>query len=110
MINEPIKITNLQSLQREKQRLIIYCSYQEEQMIGKINFIKSNYKQIIGEEFLPFTDEKNKKVNTILDWVNEFILSKFFKMNIDGKSDLSGTLIKIAEVILIRLFKNFGKK
>ena len=29
MINEPIKITDLESLQREKERLKMYCSYQE---------------------------------------------------------------------------------
>jgi len=109
MINEPIKITNLQSLQREKQRLTIYCSYQEEQMKDKIKFIKSNYKQIIGEEFLPFAAEKNKNVNSILDWVNEFILGKLLKMDINGKNNLSGTLIKIAEVAVIRLFKKSAK-
>lgn len=110
MLNEPIKINNLESLQREKQRLTIYCSYQEEQMKDKIHFIKSNYKQIIGEEFLPFSSEKNKKVSNILDWVNEFILSKFLKINVDGKNNFSGTMIKIAEVIIIRLVNKFVKK
>lgn len=110
MINEPIKITNLQTLQQEKQRIKIYCSFQEELMKNKIIFIKSNYKQIIGEEFLPYTSEKNKKVSDILDWVNEFVLSKFLKGGVDGKSPLSGSLLKIAEVGIVHLFNKFGKK
>lgn len=110
MINEPIKINNLNSLEREKQRLTIYCSYQEEQMKDKINYIKSNYIQIIGEEFLPFSFEKNKKVSNILDWINEYILSKFLKMDVNGNNNFSGTMIKIAEVVIIRLFNKFVKK
>lgn len=110
MINEPIKITNLQTLQQEKQRIKIYCSFQEELLKNKIIFIKTNYKQIIGEEFLPYTSEKNKKVSDILDWVNEFVLSKFQKVGVDGKSPLSGSLLKIAEVGILHLFNKFGKK
>lgn len=109
MINQPIKITDLQTLQREKQRLKIYCSFQEQLMKDKIIFIKSNYVQIIGEEFLPFNAEKNKKVSGILDWVNEFILSKFFKGDSDGENKLSGPLLKIAEVVVIYFFNRFTK-
>ena len=110
MINDPIKITNLESLQREKQRLRIYCSYQEDLVKDKIHSIKSNYKQIIGEEFLPFDNEKNTKISGILDWVNELVVGKFLKIDLDGKNKLPGTLIKIAEVLIIRLFSKFAKK
>ncbi len=110
MIDEPIKITNLQTLKREKQRLKIFCSYKEELVKDKFNSIKYNYKQIIGEEFLPFNNEKNKKVSNILDWVNEFVLGKILKIDVDGKNKLPGILIKIAETAIIRLFSNFSKK
>jgi hypothetical protein len=100
----------LHTLQQEKQRIKIYCSFQEELMKNKIIFIKSNYKQIIGEEFLPYTTEKNKKVSDILNWVNEFVLSKFLKGDIDGKSPLSGSLLKIVEVGIVHLFNKFAKK
>jgi len=110
MINEPIRITNLETLQREKQRLKMYCSFQEDLLKNKIVSIKSNYKQIIGNEFLPFESEVNQKVSNVLDWVNEFIFGKLFKIDIDGKSKLSGSLIKLAEVGIIRLFNNFKKK
>lgn len=110
MISEPIKITNLQTLKLEKQRLKIYCSFQEELVKDKIIFIKLNYKQIIGEEFLPYTSEKNKKVSNILDIVNEFVMGNFLKMDVDGKNKIPGSLIKIAEVAIIRLFNRFVKK
>lgn len=110
MINEPIKITDLQTLQREKQRLRIFCSFQEEMVKEKFSFIKSNYKQIIGEEFLPFSTESNIKVSKALDWVNELLLGKLLKMDFDGKNKLSGSLIKIVEVLVIRLFNKFIKK
>lgn len=111
MINEPIKITSLKTLQREKQRLKMYCSFQEDIMKDRVVFIKSNYKQLIGEEFLPFGNEENKKVSNVLDWVNEFLTDKFLKTDSEGKNELSGSLLKIAEVLIIRLFsKFFGKK
>ena len=110
MINQPIKINSLESLQREKQRLKLFCSFQEEIVKDKIISIKLNYKRIIGEELLPFGGEKNTKVSNILDWVNEFIFEKLLKLDIDGKNKLSGSFVKIAEVLIIRLFSKFGKK
>jgi hypothetical protein len=110
MINEPIKITNLESLQREKERLRIFCSYQEDLLTDKLNYIKNNPKQLIGEEFLPYDIDQNRKVSGVLDWLNEFVLGKFFKMDLDGKNKLSGSLVKIAEVGAIRLFNKFIKK
>lgn len=110
MINQPIKINSLETLQREKQRLKLFCSFQEDLLKDKIISIKLNYKRIIGEELLPFGDEKNTKVSNILDWVNEFIFGKLLKLDIDGKNKLSGSFVKIVEVLVIRLFSKFGKK
>ena len=110
MINEQIKITDLESLQREKERLEMYCSYQEALLADKLNYLKNNPMQLIGEEFLPYDTEKNKKISGILDWVNEFVLGKFFKMDLDGKNKLSASLVKIAEVGVVRLFSKFFKQ
>ena len=110
MISEPIKITDLESLQREKERLKMFCSFQEELLSDKLNYIKNNPKQLIGEEFLPYDTDQNRKVSGVLDWVNEFVLGKFFKMDLDGKNKLSGALVKAAEVGAIRLFNKFLKK
>ena len=110
MINEPIKITSLETLQREKQRLQMFCAFQEDLLKDKIISIKLNYKRIIGEELLPFGDEKNTKVSNILDWVNEFIFGKLLKLDIDGKNKLSGSFVKIVEVLIIRLLSKFEKR
>lgn len=112
-MNEPIKITDLATLKREKQRLQIYSSFQEERIKDKFNSIKTNYKQIIGEEFLPFSAAINSKVSGALDWINDFILGNTQKADMDrtdNKSKLSGSLIKIVEVIIIRLVNSFIKK
>ncbi len=110
MINEPIKITDLVSLRREKERLKMYSSYLEALLADKINHLKNNPMQLIGEEFLPYDAAQNKKISGILDWVNEFVLGKFLKMDLDGKNKLSGSLVKIAEVGVVRLFSKFLKQ
>lgn len=112
-MSEPIKITDLATLKREKQRLQMYTSFQEERIQEKFNSIKTNYKQIIGEELLPFSSDINSKVSGALDWINDFVMGKILKVNVDGtdtKSKLSGGLIKLVEVIAIRLFSGFLKK
>jgi hypothetical protein len=110
MINEPIKIINLESLQREKQRLKMFCSYQEELISDKVNFIKYNYKTIIAEEFLPYNKDENKKVSGVLDMANEFVFGKFIGLDLDGKNKLAGALIKMVEVGAVKLFNSFKKK
>ena len=110
MTNEPIKITDLATLQREKQRLKMFCSFQEEKLKDKIIFIKLNYAKIISDEFLPFNHENNNTVSNVLDWVNEFVLGKILRMDLGEKSNLSGSLVKVAEVLIIRLFSKLVKK
>ncbi len=110
MINEPIKITNLDSLQREKQRFKMYASYQEELLKGKINYMKKNTNQLLAEQFLPYEQDKNKKISNIMDTANEYIFEKFLGLDLSGKNKLSGLLIKLSEVMIVRLFNNFKKK
>ncbi|MFY9309438.1 MAG: hypothetical protein WAQ28_10370 [Bacteroidia bacterium] len=112
-MTEPVKITDLASLKREKQRLLVYCDMQEERIKDKLNTIKTNYKQIIGEEFLPFSSDMNSKVSNVMDWVNDLIMNKFLKMNSGGetaKSKITGGIIKLAEVLVVRFLSNFLKK
>ncbi len=109
MNNEAIKIIDLESLQREKLRLKMHCSYQEKALKDKVYSIKHNYKQLIGEELLPYSSDKNKKISGILDNVNAFVFEKFLGFDLDGKNKLSGSLIKIAQVGILRLFNRFVK-
>jgi hypothetical protein len=110
MMNEPIKITDLDSLKREKQRLNVYCHMQEERIKDKINSVRTNYKQIIGEELLPFSTEINSKVSQAMDWVNDFIINKFIKPKTEGQEKITGGIIKLAEVLLVRLVSSVFKK
>ena len=110
MISEPIKVIDLETLKREKQRLKLQCAYQKELIKDKVAYIKSNYMQMIGEQLLPYKDEENAKINGILDTVNEFVFGKILRMDFNGKNKLSGALIKLAEVGIVRLFNNFKKK
>jgi len=110
MNSEPIKITNLASLQQEKQRLKMLCSYQENLLKDKINFVKQHSGQLISEEFLPYDAGQNSKINSIMDVANEFIFEKFLGLDLNGKNKLSGVLIKLSEVMIVRLFNSFKKK
>ncbi len=110
MINEPIKITSLESLQREKQRMKMYASYQEELLKNKITYIKQNTNQLIAEQFLPYEADTNIKISNIMDVANKFIFEKFLGFDFNGKNKVSGILIKITEVIIVRLFNNVRKK
>jgi len=109
MNNEPIKITNLASLQQEKQRLKMLCSYQENLLKDKINFVKQHPGQLFSEEFLPYDAGQNSKINSIMDVVNEFVFEKLFGLDLNGKNKLSGVLIKLSEVMIVRLFNSFKK-
>lgn len=110
MINEPIKIINLKTLQQERERLKMYSSFQEELLKNKIKFIKENTNQLIGEQFLPYELSENKKVNNIIDTANQFIFEKHLKLDLSGKNKIAGVLIKLSEVMIVRLFNHFKKK
>jgi hypothetical protein len=110
MINEPIKIINLETLQQEKQRLKMYSSYQEELLKNKITYIKQNTNQFIGEQFLPYESNENKKINNVIDTANQFIFEKYLGFDLSGKNKIAGLFLKLSEVIIVRLFKHFKKK
>lgn len=109
MTKEPVKIHNLETLQREKQRMIITCKVQEKLLQDKFNTLRHNYKQVIGEEFLPYNLEKNRNVSGLLDWINEFIFDKLLGMRPEGKQCLPELLAKITQILVIRAFDAFSK-
>ncbi len=112
-MTEPIEIIDLDSLKREKQRLQVYCDVQEERIKDKFKSVKTNYKQIIGEEFLPFSADINSKVSNVMDWVNNLIMGKLLKINTgegDTKGKITEAVVKFAEVMAVRLFTKFLKK
>ena len=110
MIDEPIKIINLETLLREKQRLIMYSSYKEVLLKNKISYIKQNTNQFVGEQFLPYGLNENKKINNIMDTANQFLFEKHLGLDFIEKNKLAGLLIKLSEVVIVRLFNYFKKK
>ena len=110
MINEPIKIINLETLQREKQRLVMYSSFQEELLKNKITQLKQNANQLISEQFLPYETNDNKKINNIIDTANQFIFEKHLGFDLIEENKIAGLLIKLSEVMIIRSFNYFKKK
>lgn len=109
MDNKEIKITNLDTLQREKQRLKMYCSYQEQMIHDKMVYMKDHYKQVLGDTLLPFSMEANRKVSNVLDTINEYVFNKFLRLDLDGKNKLKGALIKMGQIGILRFFNNFRK-
>mgnify|MGYP001582011640 CR=1 FL=1 len=110
MINEPIKIINLKTLQQERERLKMYSSFQEELLKNKITYIKQNTNQLIGEQFLPYELNENKKINNIMDTANQFVFEKHLGFDLSGKNKLAGILLKLSEVMIVRIFNHFKKK
>lgn len=109
MTKEPIKINNLETLQREKQRVSMYCKFQEKMLTDKFNDLRHNYKQVLGEEFLPYNLEKNRNVSGLLDWVNEFIFEKILGISTDEKHKLPELIAKLTQILVIRAFDAFSK-
>ena len=109
MINEPIKIINLETLHREKERLIIYSSYNEVLLKNKISYIKQNTNQLVGEQFLPYGSNENKRINNIMDTANQFLFENLLGLDFIEKNKLAGLLIKFAEVMIVRLFNHYNK-
>ena len=84
--------------------------YQEDLIKSKVTYIKQNTNQLIAEQFLPYESDKNRKISNIMDTANEYIFEKFLGLDFSGKNKLSGMLIKLTEVMIVRLFNNFKKK
>jgi len=92
-------MNSLEKLKAEKERLRIFCAYEEKLIAMKIADIKKDFPEIIANEILPFEPDKNKMVNSILDAANNvitnFISSKF------KNSELLKSILKIFEAFVI---------
>jgi hypothetical protein len=96
------KIDNLEKLRFEKNKLEIYCSYQEKLLGLQLEHFKGNYAKIIGDNLLPYDKTQTIQVNELLDSVNNLIanlLPGIFK----GKF-LPGFILKILQLVMINTF------
>ena len=104
------KINRLELLILEKHQLKTRCTYQEKLIAYKFNELKKNFPEIISNEILPYTQEKNKEILSLLDFVNDFIIRLLparFRNN-----RLTRIVLKLVQVVVIRGFnkKTAGRK
>lgn len=104
MNKTPAKISSLEDLRNEKQRLKSFCTYQEKLIAYKVNELKENYPRIISETFLPFEQEENKRVSSLLDGVNEFIF-KLFPVSF-RENKFTMLILKLVQIAIIRTFSS----
>lgn len=95
------KLKNLASLRMEKNKLQLYCSYQEKLIGLKIDSFRANYPKILGESLLPYDEDQNIRVNSLLDSVNDLI-AKLFPGIFRGRI-LPGILMKLLQVLVLNL-------
>ena len=95
------QLDNLTKLKMEKNRLEVYCLYQEKLIGLKVDHFRQNYPEILGESLLPYDETQNIKVSSLLDAVNEVII-KLLPGTFEGRF-LPGMVLKMVEVIMINL-------
>jgi hypothetical protein len=65
---EKIKITDLASLQSEKQRLKALCELKRRKLETEIDYVKENYPEIGVKAILPFSENINDKIFNAGSW------------------------------------------
>jgi hypothetical protein len=95
------QLDNLKKLKMEKNRLEVYCLYQEKLIGLKADYFRQNYPEILGESLLPYDETQNIKVSSLLDAVNG-VITKLLPGTFEGRF-LPGVVLKVVEVIMINL-------
>ncbi len=97
------KISNLEKLIREKHELQTFCTSQEKLISLKFDELRKNFPEIITNEILPYSQERNNKILSILDIANEIIF-RFLPPRFRN-SMLTRIALKIIQVFVIRGFR-----
>ena len=109
--SERIYITDFQSLQMEKQRLEIHCDFLEQEIKLKIEDARINYATKFIKPMLPFSDERNNDVFSMMEWLNAKLFGKIFQSaKVKKHREWMIAAIKIGEVLLIRKVAQLFKK
>ena len=99
------KTSNLDQLIQKKRDLAVFCTYQEKLITFKFGEIKRNIPEILANEILPYTPERNHDISSILDMANSFIVR--FLPERFRKNKIVEVALKLVEVLIIRVL---GKK
>jgi len=103
-MSKPVnKISNLEKLIREKQELQTFCTSQEKLIGLKFDEVRENFPEIITNEILPYSPERNSKILSILDIANEVIF-RFLPPRFRN-SMLTRIAIKLIEALVVRKFR-----
>ncbi len=103
-MNKPVnKISNLDKLIREKHELQTFCTSQEKLIGLKFDELRKNFPEIITNEILPYSQEKNNKILSILDIANEIIF-RFLPPRFRN-SMFTRIALKVIQVFVIRGFR-----
>ena len=101
------KASNLEQLILRKRELQTFCAYQEKLISYKFEEIKRNIPEILANEILPYTPEKNSDISSVLNMANDFIIR--FLPERYRKNKIVAVALKLVEVLIIRGFGNRGK-
>jgi hypothetical protein len=102
------KISNLNKLIQEKHELQTFCTSQEKLISLKFDELKKNFPEIITNEILPYSQERNNKILSILDIANEIIF-RFLPPRFRN-SMLTRIALKIIQVFVVRGFRKKSEK
>ena len=109
-LQHKIKVTDLISLQREKQRLQAICELKRTKLETELEYLKKNYPEVALKAFLPFDDRTNDRIFKGVKWVNDTVgavvtphsrLGSFFSGK--GSNLLQAGLIYLG----VRIVRNF---
>lgn len=100
--------SNLEKLIHEKHELQIFCASQEKLISNKFDELRNNFPEIMGNELLPYTAERNSKILSILDITNEVVF-RFLPPRFRN-SVLTRIAIKLVQVFVIRGFRKRSEK
>ncbi len=103
MSNPANNKSNLRKLIDEKHELQTLCATQEKLIGLKFDELRNNFPEIIGNEILPYRDEKNNNVLSILDIANDIIF-RFLPPHY-RKSMFARIALKVIQVFIIRSFR-----
>ena len=102
------KISNLAKLINEKRELQTFCTSQEKLISLKFDELKMNFPEIITNEILPYSHERNNKILSILDIANEIIFR--FLPSRFRNSMFSRIALKLIQVFVVRGFRKKSEK
>jgi len=107
MVKQNNKISNLEELIQRKHELQTFCTYQEKLISYKFGEIKRDIPEILANEFLPYSPERNTDISSILNMANDFIIR--FLPERYRKNKIVAVALKLVEVLIIRGVGNRGK-